>query len=154
MAPFLLAILIGFVAGLRSMTALAVVSLAAHAGWLALDRTQVGFLGAPAMVCLLVTLAGAEMMCDALVAGHSRKRPPQFGMRLVSGGVCGAALGGSGGALWGGVFGGVLGALCGTLAGCDFRLWLARTMRQDGPAALTETAVAVGAATLVMAGLG
>ena len=132
MASFLLALLIGFVAGLRSMVALAVVALAAHAGWLLLDETPLAFLGTPAAVCVLVVLAAAEMLHDMLVA---------------------AALGGSDGALWGGAAGGVLGALCGTLAGFDFRAWLADALGQDSPAALTENAVAIAGAALVMAGL-
>ena len=152
MAVFLLGLFIGFVAGLRSMVALAVVGLAAHAGWLLLDETPLGFLGEPATVCSFVVLAGAEMLCD-LLARHSRKQPVQFCIRLVSGGLCGAAIGGSDGAIWGGASAGVLGALCGTLAGHDFRAWLADALGQDSPAALTENALAIGAAALVMAGL-
>ena len=118
-----------------------------------LDDTPVAFLSAPVTVCAVVVLAGAEMICDILLRGHSRKQPIQFGARLVSGGLCGAALGGSDGSLWGGASGGALGALCGTLAGFDFRAWLAIALGQDNPAALTENAVAIGVAALVMAGL-
>ena len=153
MAMFVLAFLLGFVAGLRSMIALAVVSLAAHAGWLLLDDTPVAFLGAPVTVCAMVMLAGAEMICDILARGDRRKQPMQFVVRLVSGGLCGAALGGSDGTFWGGACGGALGALCGTLAGFDFRAWLVAMLGQDNPAALTENAVAIGVAALVMAGM-
>ena len=153
MAMFLLAIFIGCVAGLRPMTALSVTSLAASAGWLRLDGTSVVFLAAPFTVFVLMILAGAETVCDLLTHGGSRERPLSFGLRLVGGGLCGAAVGGSDGALWGGVVGGLLGASCGTLAGSDFRAWLARRLGQDSPAALTENAVAIAGATLVMAGL-
>ena len=153
MAVFLLALMIGFVAGLRPMIALAVVSLAAHAGWRLLERTSVAFLASAVAVCAFVMLAGAEMICDIVIDGYGRKQPIPFGVRLVGGGLCGVALGGSDGVFWGGALAGVLGALCCTLAGSDFRTWLTKLLGQDRPAALTENAVAIGAAALVMAGL-
>jgi len=45
MSTYVLALLIGMVAGLRSMTAPAVVSWAARLGWLHLENTRLAFLG-------------------------------------------------------------------------------------------------------------
>lgn len=45
MTVYLLALLIGFIAGLRAMTAPAMVSWAAHFGWLDLSGTSLAFLG-------------------------------------------------------------------------------------------------------------
>ena len=51
---YLLALLIGVVAGLRALTAPAAVSWAAHLGWLHLQNTWLAFLGATVRLTSLV----------------------------------------------------------------------------------------------------
>ena len=100
---YLLALLIGIVAGLRTMTAPAAVSWAAHLGWLQLGESWLGFLGHWVTPWIFTLLAAAELVTDQLPSTPSRKVPMQFGARIVSGGLCGAAIGLAGGNLVGGL---------------------------------------------------
>jgi uncharacterized membrane protein len=145
-----LATLIGVVAGLRTMMAPAAVSWAASLGWLTLDHTWLAFLGFAWTPWILTALALVELVGDQLPSTPSRTVPVQFGARLVSGGLAGAALGASGGMLAAGAVAGVAGAVIGTLGGHAFRARLARAFRKDAPAALIEDAVAVAGAVLLM----
>ena len=97
MALYVLAFLIGVIAGLRTMTAPAAVSWAAHLGWLPLQNTPLAFLGFAVMPYIITVLAIGELISDQLPTTPSRKVPVQFGARLVSGGLCGAAIGATGG---------------------------------------------------------
>ena len=90
---FLLALLIGVVAGLRAMTAPAAVSWAAHLGALHLGGTWLAFLGNVVVAWVLTALALGELITDQLPKTPSRKVPVQFGARIVSGALCGAAVG-------------------------------------------------------------
>ncbi len=96
MSVYVLALLIGVVAGLRAMTAPAVVSwqLLAECIWKARG---------------LSSLALAELVTDQLPKTPSRKVPLQFGARIVTGALCGTALGASGGIWIGGLVAGVIG---------------------------------------------
>jgi uncharacterized membrane protein len=145
MSLYLLALLIGVVAGLRAMTAPAAVSWAAHLGWLPLQHTPIAFLGATVTPYILTVLAIGELITDQLPKTPSRKVPMQFGARLVTGAVSGAALGGA--------VAGLIGAVVGTLGGASARGALARAMGRDLPAALIEDVVAVGGAALIIMAL-
>src|SRR5215831_21141377 len=104
----ILAFVIGVVAGLRSMTAPAVVSWAARLGWLKLAGTPLAFLGA-AVTPWIFTVAGVgELIADKLPRTGSRKAPGPFLARIVMGALCGAAIGASasGGSLVGGLVAG------------------------------------------------
>lgn len=146
-----LAFLIGCVAGLRTMTAPAAVSWAAHLGWLPLDGTGLAFLGAAVTPWLLTAAAIAELIADQLPKTPSRKVPMQFGARIVSGAVCGAAFGIVGGSVIVGLIAGVAGAVAGTLVGYELRSRLARAVGRDLPVALLEDAVAIGGALWIVA---
>src|SRR5580704_1183968 len=98
----LLSFLMGGVAGLRAMTAPAVVSWAAYLGWLGLQNTWLGFLGFAVTPYILTVLAVGELVVDQLPSTPSRKEPFPFGTRIVLGAVCGAAIGLSGGLMVGG----------------------------------------------------
>lgn len=158
---YLLALLIGVVAGLRSMTAPAAVSWAARLGWLHLENTWLAFLGFSATPYVVSVLAFAELIADKLPKTPSRKAPVGFIARLVSGALCGAALGATsqpGGAgvspassLIGGLLAGVVGAVAGTLGGYEFRARLVRAIGgKDLPIALLEDAIAIGGAMLIV----
>ena len=110
MSVYVLALLIGVVAGLRVMTAPAVVSWAAYLGRMHLEGTWLAFLGYAWTPYILSALALAELVTDQLPKTPSRKVPMQFGARIITGGLCGTALGASGGTLIGGLVAGVIGA--------------------------------------------
>jgi len=148
------AFLVGGVAGLRSMTAPAVVSWAARLGWIHLEATPLAFLGYAATPWIVSALALAELVADQLPKTPSRKAPPGFIARLVTGGFCGAALGAPAGLLAGGLVAGVVGAVAGTFGGFEFRARLARAFGKDLPAALIEDLIAVGGGLLLVARLG
>ena len=149
MTVYLLALLIGVVAGLRTVTAPAAVSWAAHFGWLDLSGTWLAFLSSAWARWALTLLALVEFVTDQLPSTPSRTVPVQFGARLVSGAVAGAAVGTDGGTWVGGMLAGVVGAVVGTLGGRAFRARLAAAFGSDRPAAFIEDAVAVGGALLI-----
>jgi uncharacterized membrane protein len=140
---YVLALLIGVVAGLRAMTAPAAVAWGAYLGWLPLSGTWAGFMGHWVAVAIFSLLALAELVTDQLPSTPSRKVPQQFGARLVSGAFTGAIIGTVGGALVAGLVAGVVGAAIGTYGGAEVRARLAGAFGRDLPAALIEDAVAI-----------
>ena len=143
------AFLIGIAAGLRAFAPIAVVSWAAHLGWLHLQGTWLAFLGATVTPYIASALALAELVGDKLPKTPSRRVPTQFGTRILSGALCGAAFGAPGGATFVGLILGALGAVIGTLGGAAVRARLAQAFGKDLPAALLEDVVAVGGAILL-----
>jgi uncharacterized membrane protein len=115
-----LAFLIGVIAGLRSLTAPAVLSWAASPGWLHLENTGLAFLAYARTRYLLSVLAVVELVADKLPKTPSRKAPASFAARLVTGGLCGAAFGAASPPLIGEVLAGVGGSVVGTLADMNF----------------------------------
>lgn len=151
MSIYILAFLIGVVAGLRSLTAPAVVSWGARLGWLHLQNTWLAFLGFSATPYILSVLAIGELIADKLPATPSRKAPPGFSARIVTGALCGAAIGANGGGLLGGLIAGVAGSIVGTLGGYEFRARLVKAIGgNDLPIALLEDAIAVGGAIWIV----
>jgi uncharacterized membrane protein len=148
---YLFALLIGVVAGLRAMTAPAAVSWAAHLGWLPVDNTWAWFMGHWLTPWLFTALAVAELFNDQRPATASRKSPPQFGARLVTGALSGATIGAAVGLSLGGLIAGIIGAVIGTLGGYEARKRLvAATGGNDLPIALVEDAIAVFGALLIV----
>lgn len=147
---FILALLIGIVAGLRALTAIAAVSWAAWLGWIPIDGSLLSFLGSGWVVIVLFALAAGEIANDK-VTKMSRTAVSQFGARIVTGALSGAALGVVGGALALGLVCGAVGAVIGTLGGARLRAGLAARFGRDKPAALIEDAVAVLAAVAIVA---
>ena len=155
MPIYVLAFLIGVVAGLRSLTAPAVVSWGARLGWLHLENTWLAFLGASITPYILSALAIGELINDKLPKTPSRKALAPFAIRVVMGAICGCALGTSSQTPVGGLLAGALGAVAGTLGGYQARMRLARAIGgKDLPVALIEDAVAVGGALWVVSRLG
>jgi uncharacterized membrane protein len=149
----LLALAIGFIAGLRSMTAPAAVAWAAHFGWLDLSGTALAFLGSAAARYALLILILGELVADKLPFTPSRTRPPSFIGRVASGALSGAALAtGTGHSLAFGAVAGALGAVAGTLGGYRARTGLVRALEvPDYVVAVAEDAAAVGGALLILA---
>jgi len=150
---YLLALLIGCVAGLRTMTAPAAVSWAAYLGRLHLDATWLAFLGYAWTPWILTLLAAGELIVDQLPTTPSRTEPVGFSSRIISGAISGAAIAAAGGTMVGGMLAGIAGAVIGTLAGHSFRARLAAAFHKDRPAAFIEDAIALGAALAIVMAL-
>ena len=144
---YVFALLIGVVAGLRAMTPLAAISVAAWLGWLDFSATPYAFVGHSATAIVVTLLAIGELITDQLPNTPSRKVPMQFGARIFVGAVAGGLLTGD----WIiGLILGAVGAVIGTLAGAELRSRLAKAFGRDLPAALLEDAVAVLGAILIV----
>jgi uncharacterized membrane protein len=152
-ATLLLSLLIGIVAGLRTMMAPTAVSWAARFGWLNLSPTGLAFLGYAFTPWILSVLALGELVADQLPTTPSRTVPMQFSARILTGGLSGAAIGAAHGRLVVGLIAGVIGAVIGTLGGRACRARLAAAFGKDQPAAFIEDAVAIGGAFLIMVAL-
>jgi uncharacterized membrane protein len=146
----ILAILIGIVAGLRALTPLAAVSWAARLGSFHVQGTWLGFLGASITPYLVTVLALVELVTDKLPSTGSRKAPPGFGARIVSGTLCGGALAAADRSILLGLFLGAIGAVIGTFGGAALRARLAQAFGKDLPAALLEDVMAIAAAILIV----
>lgn len=153
MSLYILALLIGVIAGLRAMTAPAAVSWAAALGWLPLGESWLAFMGYRFTPWVFTVLALVELVTDQLPSTPSRKVPQQFGARLLSGALCGAAIGVAGGSVIGGLIAGVIGAVIGTYGGAEMRGRLAAAFGRDLPAALIEDVVAIVGAWLIVSAL-
>jgi len=141
----LFAFLIGFFAGLRSLTAPAVTAWAVHLGWLRIAR-PLSLIGEIPSVVILTVLAVGELVVDKLPKAPNRTSAPGLIARIVTGGLAGAcvAAGGGQGALLGALLGGV-GGVAGCFLGFQARTRLVRASgTRDLYVALLEDLIAVG----------
>ncbi|MET7244964.1 hypothetical protein ABZT49_16535 [Methylobacterium sp. EM32] len=104
---------IGFVAGLRSMTACAALTVASTGGRVRGTVIPSG----PAARNLAIAAALAEIAGDKMPFAPDRRIPPSFALRLVIGAVGGWALAGRRAAPEAGALAGLAGAAAGTLLG-------------------------------------
>lgn len=140
------AFIVGLVAGLRTMMAPAVVSWFARTEALAVGGTALAFMGYKYTPLILTLLAVAELVGDKLPKTPSRKTPPQFIARVLTGALSGATVGAAAQSLMAGLVLGVFGAVVGTLGGAAARGKLASAFGRDFPAALLEDAAAIAIA--------
>lgn len=144
MTAFVLAaFLLGLVAGLRAMTAPAVVAWAASLGALGAIEGWFAFMAWRWTAPLATALAVGEWISDQLPSTPSRKVPVQFVTRLLTGALSGGTLGAVVGSPFVGICAGVAGSVIGTHAGAWARSDLARSFGRDRPAAILEDAAAV-----------
>lgn len=148
-----LALTIGFVAGLRAMMAPAAIAWAASTGMVPLQGSGLAFLGWRFTPWVLTILAAAELVGDQLPSTPSRMAPAPFIARIGSGGASGAAIVYAMGSPIVGLLLGVIGAILGTVGGARLRGLLAATFGSDRPAALVEDALAIGLCVIVVASL-
>jgi len=143
---------IGVVAGLRSLTAPAVVAWAARSGWLDLSGTPFAFVAAPASVAILSLLALGELVADLLPAIPKRTALAPLLVRILSGAFCGACLFASAKqVLVIGAIAGAIGAVAGAFGGYEVRRRLVTQLRiPDLFVALSEDVIALGLAWLVV----
>jgi uncharacterized membrane protein len=149
---FVLAFAVGVIAGLRALTAPMVVSWAARLKWFDLGSTWAAFLAYSATPYIFTLLAIGELVNDKLPKTPSRKAPPSFAIRVLSGAFSGAALaaGAKESAALGAICG-ALGAVAGTLGGYEVRTRLVKVLNvPDLVIALIEDAVAVGGGFLIV----
>jgi uncharacterized membrane protein len=146
-----LAFLIGVFAGLRSLTAPAVVSWATYLGWLKLDGPLALF-GHVASVAIFTVLAIAELVADKLPKTPARTAPLGLDARIVTGAISGAAVAvtGNQAAALGAALGAV-GGVVGAFAGYQARVRLVKTLgTRDLFVALLEDAIAIVGCMLVV----
>ncbi|SRR6266567_3864566 len=142
----LLTLGIGVVAGLRSLTAPAVVAWAAHIGWINLHGSPLAFMGSAWAVGVFTVLAVVELVADQLPGTPSRTAPVGLSARIVTSALSGACLAIAGGAMiWLGALAGAVGGIAGAFGGYQARVGLVRMLRvPDFAIAVPEDLVAIG----------
>jgi len=149
---FVLAFGIGIVAGLRSLTAPAVVAWGAHLGWLNLHGSPLAFMGSTTAVAVFSLLAIGELIADKLPMTPKRTAPAPLIARIVTGGLCGASLlAAVGKSLIVGMLLGGIGGLVGAFLGYTVRRRLVNNFHiNDLVVAVCEDVVAVGLALFLV----
>lgn len=142
---FLLALLIGVVCGLRSLTGPALVAWGAHLGWLDLTGSHLAFLANIISVVIFSLLAIGELIADKTSKVGRRTMPGPLIFRLLTSALCGAAFAIAGGASVGVCC--LLGAL-GALIGAYGGYWVRHAITSGGkvpdlPVALCEDLIAI-----------
>jgi uncharacterized membrane protein len=140
----LFAFLIGFFAGLRSLTAPAATAWAVYLGWLRLER-PISLIGSFPSVVIFTVLAVLELVADKLPQTPNRTAPPGLIARIVMGGLTGACMAAGGGeaAILGAVLG-VVGGVVGSFGGYQARMRLVKaTGKPDIYIALLEDLVTI-----------
>jgi len=142
----LLALGIGVVAGLRSLTAPAAVAWAAHIGWINLHGSPLSVIGSAWAVGIFTVLALVELVADQLPGTPSRTAPVGLSARIVTAALSGACLAiAGGGTIWLGAFAGALGGTAGAFGGYQARVGLVRMLHvPDFAIAIPEDLVAIG----------
>jgi len=137
---------IGIVAGLRSLTAPAVVAWAAHFGWLNLRDSALGFMSSTAVVAIFSLLAIGELVADKLPIVPKRTALAPLLARIITGGLCGACLCAAAGKslITGALLGGT-GSVVGAFAGYEVRRRLVNNLHiHDFVVAVCEDLLAIG----------
>src|SRR3954454_14346941 len=88
-----LAVVIGLIAGLRALTAPAVVAWGAFLGWIDVDGKWSQWVAHPITVTVLTIFLLVELVTDQLPKTPNRKTAPQFAPRLIIGAFAGAVIG-------------------------------------------------------------
>ena len=147
---FVLAFGIGIVAGLRSLTAPAVVAWGAHLGWLNLHGSPLAFIGSTTAVAILSVLAIGELIADKLPMMSKRTAPAPLMARIITGGLCGACLcAATGQSLIAGALLGGIGGMVGAFLGYGIRRRLDLHVK-DFLVAICEDVIAVGLALFLV----
>jgi len=145
---FAFAIGMGIVAGLRSLTAPAVVAWAAHLGWLNLNNSRLAFMGTIITAVIFSVLALFELFIDLQPRTPKRTAPFPLTARVLTGGLCGACLcAASNQSLIIGAVLGAVGGVIGAFAGYEIRRRLVAGLNiKDLFVGLLEDLVTIGLA--------
>ena len=149
---FVLALGIGIVAGLRSLTAPAAVAWGAHLSWLNLHGSPLAFMGSTTAVAIFSLLAIGELVADKLPTMAKRTSPAPLIARIITGGLCGACLCAAAGRLLaaGALLGGI-GGIVGAFLGYEIRRRLVNNVHiKDFVVAVCEDVIAVGLALFLV----
>ena len=143
-------LLIGAVAGARSMTPLAAVSVAARQGRLPDDNGAPDLLAHPVVVAGTLAIAAGELAGDKMRSAPDRIVAPGLAARLVTGAVAGAALAPRRQLYAAGVLGAAA-AVAASYVTFDLRM---RALRRFGQtrSGLVEDALVAGAAWWIVSG--
>ncbi|MGZ5259597.1 MAG: DUF4126 family protein [Burkholderiales bacterium] len=149
--PLLACVLaLGFIAGLRSMIAPAVIAWAAHLNWLCLQGTPLSFMAGNVAIGIFSVGAIGELVADKLPTTPRRTAIAPLIWRMITGGLSGACLAvalhhslGTNAVL------GAIGAVLGAFVGYETRRRLA-TKFPDFAIALTEDLIAIGLAIFLV----
>ncbi len=152
---FLLSFLLGFVDGLRSMTAPAIVCWAAHLGWMRFAGTKFAFIDHRSTLIVFTLLAIIELVVDKLPNTPARTAPVGLIARLFLGGASGLALAtGAGGAGISVSLAGVIasiGAIAAAFAGYHIRRAVVfKAHLPDLVAAIAEDAITIAGGLLIV----
>jgi uncharacterized membrane protein len=143
---------IGFIAGLRAFTPIALVSWLAIWGWTPLAGSPFWFVGTTSCAVILSILALGELVADKLAKTPARTQAAPLGARIITGAVSAAAVCIAGGQPW------LLGAVCGAIGsvggafgGYHARRFIVQKLRlPDFVVALVEDFVAIGGSLVLV----
>lgn len=146
---------LGIIAGMRSMTAPAVVAYIAKSGCTGVDREAFGMLGKPALGATAAVLAGMEAVADKLPFMPKRTQSGALAGRLLIGAACGATIcSAMHRSKLLGAIAGAFGALGSTFAVYQIRLQISQDLGvPDAAVALLEDATAIWAGKAICQGL-
>ncbi len=149
---FALAFGIGFVAGLRALTAPAAVAWAANLGWINLSNSPLSFMGTTVSVVIFSALALFELIGDMLPSTPKRTAPAPLAARILMGGLCGACVTSANDqSLIIGALLGAVGGLIGAFAGYEIRSRVVGALKiKDTFIALLEDLIAIGLACFIV----
>jgi len=145
-----LAIGMGAVAGLRPMTALAILALSLRRGWIRSGHSPYAKIVSAGASKRIVEFAISELVRDKLPFTRSRLDAAPLAWRIASGAICGATVHGTvkrpiaDGAILGGI-----GSIAGAVTGHHLRQRLDHGM-PDLVVALLEDALALGAGAAIV----
>jgi uncharacterized membrane protein len=149
---FVLTIGIGFVAGLRSLTAPTVVAWGAHLGCLNLHGSPLAFMRSMAAAVIFSVLAIGELVADKLPKTPKRTTPAPLLARVVTGALCGATLCAAvGSSVVVGAILGATGGVIGAFSGYEIRRRVVNTLHiKDFFVAICEDLIAIALACFVV----
>ena len=143
---------LGALAGMRSMSAPAMVSQVAKAGRLAMGHPELDFFHSPKAAYAMTALAIGEAIADKLPFMPKRTQAPSLLGRAAMGGLSGAAISSSKrkSPFWGAIVG-AAGAIGATYAFCYLRQAAKEKLHvPDAVAAIVEDAIVAGSGVLVL----
>ena len=148
---FAMASAIGIVAGMRSLTAPAIVGQIARSGSIGRDRSRFGLFGNPLFAKVLIGLAASEAIADKLPGIPKRTSTFPLIARIISGAICGATLCSvKDESPFVGAVAGTLGAIGSTFAVYELRRQASQSLGlPDAAIALIEDATAVWIGTAI-----
>jgi len=142
---------LGLLAGLRSMSAPALITRVARRGQLAAKGSKLEFLNSTGALAGAIVLAAGEIVVDKLPKTPARIKPGPLTARAVSGALCGAILcSARKKSPWLGALYGALGAVGATYAAYHLRHAVKETLHvPDAVVAVAEDAVVAGSGFLI-----